>query len=161
MQGKPKPMPPAGDLWDRYSYNPLTGELFSRRRPDFGALGYCDGRYRQIHFKSATRSQRLLAHRLVWKWVTGLDPQNTIDHINRIGMDNRWWNLRDVNHTVQNRNSSNCKLSQEDIKEILRLCDRGFPQSVIALQYEVDQSRICQINRRRRNGSASERCDMA
>ena len=151
MQGKPKPMPPAGDLWDRYSFNPLTGELFSRRRPDFGALGTSDGRYLQIKWRSNGHCQRLLAHRLVWKWVTGRDPQHTIDHINRSRQDNRWSNLRDVNHTVQNRNSSNCKLSQADIGRIRSLCDQGIPQSVIGKQYGVDQSRICQINRRRRS----------
>ena len=35
-----------------------------------------------------------LAHRIIWKWVTGDDPPQQIDHINHNPQDNRWANLR-------------------------------------------------------------------
>jgi hypothetical protein len=51
-------------------------------------------------------------HRLVWKMVTGKEPQ-TIDHINRIRHDNRIENLREVtdsencyNSSISSRNTS-------------------------------------------------------
>ena len=34
------------------------------------------------------------AHRLIWKWMTGDDPEREIDHINQDPYDNRWENLR-------------------------------------------------------------------
>lgn len=36
------------------------------------------------------------AHRLAWRIKTGEWPEGVIDHINGIGTDNRWDNLRDV-----------------------------------------------------------------
>ena len=101
-------MPPAAVLWEKYSFNPLTGAIYSRRRPGFGPLGCFNGRYKQINHNTDDHKQLIHSHRLVWKWVTGKDPENTIDHINRDKGDNRFWNLRDVDHYVQNRNSTNC-----------------------------------------------------
>ena len=147
MNRQAKAMPPAAVLWEKYAINPLTGAIYSRRRPGLGALGCFNGRYWQINHNTAEQHMRIQNHRLVWKWMTGRDPEHTIDHINRDGSDNRPWNLRDVDHTVQNRNSSNCKLSQDDIERIRALRATGLSQRAIAKQFGVDQSRICQLTR--------------
>lgn len=42
------------------------------------------------------RAQNCAVHRLVWKLITGKDPDGLIDHINGIRDDNRPENLRDV-----------------------------------------------------------------
>lgn len=44
-----------------------------------------------------------LAHRVIWKLVTGRDPEK-IDHINHCRSDNRWANLRDVSQAQNLRN---------------------------------------------------------
>lgn len=44
------------------------------------------------------------AHRLAWFYMTGKWPEEFIDHINRIRNDNRWCNLREVNHSNNMRN---------------------------------------------------------
>ena len=45
-----------------------------------------------------------LAHRLIWKWMTGDDPPSQIDHINRVPSDNRWENLRLATPAQNNAN---------------------------------------------------------
>jgi len=42
-------------------------------------------------------------HRLAWLYMTGEWPENQIDHINHIGTDNRWVNLRDTDENPMNR----------------------------------------------------------
>lgn len=45
-----------------------------------------------------------LAHRLAWLWMTGEWPSGVIDHINGIGTDNRWANLRDTTTQINGQN---------------------------------------------------------
>jgi hypothetical protein len=45
------------------------------------------------------------AHRLAWLYMEGYMPENYIDHIDRNPSNNRWNNLREVNHTCNTRNS--------------------------------------------------------
>lgn len=44
------------------------------------------------------------AHRLIWKWMTGAEPPEIIDHINGHPGDNRWRNLRAATVSMNNRN---------------------------------------------------------
>lgn len=46
-----------------------------------------------------------LAHRLAFMYMVGYFPENMVDHINRDRADNRWSNLREVNHSCNVRNS--------------------------------------------------------
>ena len=109
-----KALPPAADLWERYSFNPLTGQVFSRLHPKRRALGTVKPRagHLETHIRWNNKSQCVQIHRLVWKWVTGQDPVQTIDHINRITADNRIWNLREADWALQmkNRDYSNPNL---------------------------------------------------
>jgi hypothetical protein len=45
-----------------------------------------------------------VAHRIVWKMVTGKEPPPNIDHKNGDGYDNSWANLRVADQTKQNWN---------------------------------------------------------
>ena len=101
-----KPLPPAADLWERYSYNPLTGELFSRIQPKRKALGTSHQRAGHLETRLlwATPPRCAQIHRIIWKWVTGEEPGYTIDHINRVPWDNRIWNLRVADWSTQMKN---------------------------------------------------------
>lgn len=47
--------------------------------------------------------QKMKAHRVIWKMVTGEEPDQ-IDHINGRNADNRWINLRDVSAQENQKN---------------------------------------------------------
>lgn len=143
---KSRPLPPAADLWERYSYNPLTGEIYSRRRPGYGPLGCFNGRYKQIHHNTAEHHQLIHNHRLIWKWVTGRDPQHTIDHINRDKADNRFWNLRDVGMDIQNQNNSGTVLTPDAVRSIRAALAKGQQtQRQIANDHGICASNITEI----------------
>jgi len=88
-------LPPAEYLRQRLDYNPETGELRWKsgkqmRQRIGGPAGSRGHRYIRIEINS----HRCLAHRVIWKWMTGEDPPSDIDHADRDGFNNRWTNLR-------------------------------------------------------------------
>lgn len=94
-------------------YDPETGKLFWRERPDgtpqwnaryaeTEALAYvnpyghrCGNIYRKNYY----------AHRVIWCMVTGDWPKNMIDHINGDGADNRIHNLREATCSQNQHNA--------------------------------------------------------
>ena len=112
-----KPLPAAEDLWELFSYNPLTGQLHWRESRAGTSKGAAAGSrtrlgYHRILFKNVYYQ----AHRVVWAWATGKDPERAIDHKNADKLDNRLWNLRLAtqsqngwNRSAQKDNSSGFK----------------------------------------------------
>lgn len=87
------------------SYDPDTGifiHLSGRNKgKQAGGLDNSTG-YLQLWLDN--KKYRL--HTLAWLYVTGSYPLNIIDHKNRIKTDNRFHNLRDTTHSINNRNIS-------------------------------------------------------
>ena len=54
----------------------------------------------------SVRSRLHKAHRLAWLHTYGVWPKDQIDHINRIGTDNRISNLREATNKQNNQNRS-------------------------------------------------------
>lgn len=96
-----KPLPPAQRLWELYDYKPLTGELVLRVKRGRPVQASTKRIYRGVTV-DGTGYQ---AHRVIWKWITGLEPAPYLDHVNRNKHDNRVWNLREVSsgENVANR----------------------------------------------------------
>ena len=46
----------------------------------------------------------VLAHRVIWKMVTGQEPQQ-VDHISGVRSENKWANLRSVCQSINQRNA--------------------------------------------------------
>jgi hypothetical protein len=97
-------------------YNPITG--FFTWKVDFrnhvkkGRIAghkskNANNFYICIHYQKHT----YYAHRLAWVFMTGKLPNNNIDHINGIGTDNKWCNLRCVPQTINARNRSKATIT--------------------------------------------------
>jgi hypothetical protein len=92
---KSRPLPPAADLWDLFSYNPLTGELFWRHPKPGRQINKPAGTDSHGYRKIMLDRKPYLVHRLVWTWVTSNDPGNLfVDHIDLNRGHNTVWNLR-------------------------------------------------------------------
>ena len=89
--------PSIEQLWERYSYNPLTGR-FHRRNTDREITGSVNmrGAYRQhrlgVTIKGSTYNGQY--GRIVHAWCTGTWCDGEVDHIDRNTSNNRIWNLR-------------------------------------------------------------------
>jgi hypothetical protein len=115
-----KPLPPAEFLRECFSYNPETGELRWRRRPLHhfinehrannwnakyaGHSGARHGRYLVFNANYQGSTVRVFAHRVAFKIMTGRDPSEQIDHVNGVGSDNKWVNLREATQVQNMRN---------------------------------------------------------
>lgn len=103
------------DIWDRCSYNPLTGTLYKRSTGEsISAQSYIDPRnYRGLRGYILLNRGPVCRNysRLVYLWIYGYWPPSTmhIDHTNRDSHDNRHWNIRCVTVRENNQNRSNQK----------------------------------------------------
>ncbi len=86
-------------IWKRRSNspNPMYEKRWNARNAGKTA-GYVNGKgYVMLQIDKVN----YLAHRIIWRMVTGSWPLSEIDHINLVRHDNRWSNLREAT-TVQN-----------------------------------------------------------
>ena len=108
---KYKQLPSKERLWELFTYSPLTGVLYRDGAPAGGitAKGYV-----------ALRVDGTLyyAHRLIWKWLYGLDPEDEVDHKNGVGTDNRLCNLRPADRGQQNTNSAKRRNNRSGFKGV-------------------------------------------
>jgi len=142
MHHNAKPLPAAGELWARYSYNPLTGTLISRTtgKP---IKGHPVRGHLRLDLESLGGS--FYVHRVIWKWCYGSDPAFTIDHINRNRADNRLGNLRQMPVSEQLRNHGKCRLDATKVSQIKARLRAGESQRLIAADYGVHRATIGDI----------------
>ena len=57
-------------------------------------------------------------HRVIWLWHHGYTPEGDLDHINRVKLDNRIENLREVSRQCNTRNTGNQKNNTSGAKGI-------------------------------------------
>lgn len=108
-----KPLPSQGYLKQILDYDPATGVLLWRNRPELSNTW--NSRYAGQPALAAVKStgylygniddSKYMAHRVIWKIIYGEDPIS-IDHINGDSKDNRICNLRNVDQKI---NTRNCK----------------------------------------------------
>lgn len=115
-------LPAASTLRAMFSYDPTSGSLAWRTRPeaDFVSEGAwkiwnvrfagkpAGGLNNYGYIRVAIGGRRFLAHRIIWLIQTGELPDD-VNHINGIHDDNRWANLRSVSYGDRSKNA--CKRS--------------------------------------------------
>jgi hypothetical protein len=118
-----KKLPDVEYLNECFEYNETTGILIRKTRPfnhfkttrtanhinsrDVGTIaGVLTS---SGYFRSRVGGSKYMNHRIIWKMMTGNDPEFEIDHINNVRHDNRWCNLREAN---SEQNARNCVKSE-------------------------------------------------
>lgn len=103
----------AAELWDQFSYNPLTGKFYSLKTGKLlPGTTFIDARnYKglRVTIKLESRTRTCGYGRAVYAWLTGTMPGKGfhVDHINHDSHDNRPWNLRLVTVRQNNQNRKN------------------------------------------------------
>jgi hypothetical protein len=101
-----RPTPTQKRLRELFSYDPDTGFFTRKQKSPRRAAGETLRPKRDDCYLSiAVDGTTFPAHRLVWKYITGEEP-NVIDHINGVKGDNRLSNLRSVDNTQNTWNRS-------------------------------------------------------
>jgi hypothetical protein len=104
-------------LRQKLIYNPETGILRWTERPyengwNPGMAGKVAGtRTKRGYIFVKIDGVQYLAHRLIWKWMTGLEPGDRIDHRNGIKYENWWDNLREA---TPRQNQANMKMHKDN-----------------------------------------------
>jgi len=93
-----KKLPAQQRLKTLFDYDPATGRFIWRAtRLDAGSRKHKHGAPDRIDV--TVDRKRYIASRIIWKWMTGVDPAHTIDHIDCNPLNNTWSNLREA--TIQ------------------------------------------------------------
>ena len=101
---------PIERLWELYDFNPLTGCLISTQhnwagRPIKGRFANSRKKLEVVLKCEDGSSIATNYGRVVYAWVHGKWPEQTIDHIDRDPTNNRVWNLRDFSQQLQTQNT--------------------------------------------------------
>lgn len=97
-------------LLDHLHYDPNTG-LFTWRKPRPKVrVGMIAGTTTNSHSRRSIviDGKAYLGGRLAWFYVTGHWPKEQIDHINRVGTDDRFANLREATQAQNQQNTAQC-----------------------------------------------------
>ena len=104
---KAKPLPPIEVLRELFSYDPETGVVTRNK-----STSNCNKAGDQVgwfnpgdgYMRFELNRKVVKIHRLAWKLMTGEEPPQEIDHINRDKTDNRWSNLREAKYDENQAN---------------------------------------------------------
>lgn len=102
---KTNDLPSQVRLKELFHYHPETGEFYWKTGRYSGKLA---GTIRKGYTLINLSGKKLLAHRLAWVYMHGVDPAGVmIDHIDGIGCNNRIENLRLASRV---QNNANCDI---------------------------------------------------
>jgi len=94
---------PPEHFYDKASYK-MWNTNFPGKRAGSCFGGTKEGSGRIVCITQGPRKVSIGEHRIIWALVTGRWPEAQIDHINGIGSDNRWINLREATPSENGQN---------------------------------------------------------
>ena len=110
-----------------YDYNKETGVFLYKKsagcRKAGSVVGWADVSNGISYLITKVKREKVRLHRLAFFYVNGRWP-NQIDHINGIGTDNRWCNLREVFDSENNMNTRILKNNKTGIHGVGRYKNR-------------------------------------
>ena len=130
-----KSMPDVAYLRECFHYDPDTGVLRWRHRPNVAAwrngklAGKAATRLREGYLMVCLDGRAYGVHRVAWKMMKGRDPSDLIDHINGDRSDNRWNNLRAATNQENQWNKSTTKKTSGLPKGVYFRAGRRLPYS--------------------------------
>lgn len=112
-------------------YDPITGQ-FSWNGPMRGVKPGKPVGHRATHGYVTIRLDRrpYYAHRLAWLYMTGEWPPEQIDHINGVGTDNRFANLRLASRAENNVNRPRRRDNSSGFKGVFRARSGRFTAQI-------------------------------
>lgn len=109
------PTPHVVDIWERFSYNPLTGLLYSNKtkQPVYGQSSIDNRNYKRLTVvvRYNGKYTSVAYGKVVYMWIYGYEPDSGyhVDHIDHDSHNNRPSNLRCVTIRENNQNRRNQK----------------------------------------------------
>lgn len=110
LRAETKLLPSRERLAEVFIYDSVTGVLTWRINQGSMTAGKQAGTVSiKGHRMVRVDSTYYLAHRLIWKLVTGNDPAEVVDHIDGQRDHNAWGNLREATHGQNRINSASVR----------------------------------------------------
>jgi hypothetical protein len=94
--------------------------IWNVKRGRYVKIGTIAGKLRKDLYTDIKIDGRMyLLHRLIWMYFNGKFPDQYIDHINHIRIDNRIENLREVSRLENNRNHKKSKINTSGVTGVV------------------------------------------
>lgn len=98
---------------DMFDYDPLTGILTRKAYPGGRRTGQPAKHLRDGYLILYVGKQTLLAHRVIWLWMTGAWPAGLVDHHDTDRCNNRWKNLRAADRRLNGENQRRAHMNSK------------------------------------------------
>lgn len=103
-----------------FRYDPATGDLFwlVNRRGQTKAGDRAGSSNGDGQLRISIDGRKFCVHQIIWLWVTGVWPEELIDHRDLDRSNNRWGNLREATKSQNSSNRGAAKNSKSGVKGV-------------------------------------------